>query len=443
MFLTNSSISTIDGELAIYSNGCFIKNALNQIMPNGDYLNPGIIYDDNCPEGGYTARGGIIILPTPNTANKYYIFHQAFEVFNESPFVRINRLYYSIVDMGLNGGLGEVTQKNQIILDNTQYTGVQAVKHANNADWWIITMKRNGNNYYKTLLTENGVSEVDSQIIGEVLSSNGGGQFTFSPDGTKFAKFDFMDQLMLFDFDRETGLLSNYQQMEIDTPLLGFHGLAFSQSSRFLYLSTQTKLYQLDLQAPDILASKMLVGEYDGFTWENFNLLIQVNFQRMQLGPDCRIYMAPQGPVPYYHVINHPDEPGLACGFVQRGIELPCITNYSIPNFPNYRLGTGYPVCDSNIVYVSSGYVPPPVEEVRVYPNPATSEVTVSLPSGTGPGSFTLYNATGQQLRSWALSAGQQEARFGLEGLPQGMYFWQAEQKGKALGSGKLIIQKD
>jgi hypothetical protein len=274
------------------------------------------------------------------------------------------------------------------------------------------------------------------------MTTNGGGQLAFSPDGTKFAKFDFMDQLMLFDFDRETGMLSNYQQMEIDTPIFSPHGLAFSPSSRFLYLSTQTKLYQLDLQAPDILASKTLVGEYDGFTWDIFSLVFQVTFQRMQLGPDCRIYMAPQAPVPYYHVINHPDEPGLACGFVQRGIELPCSANYSIPNFPNYRLGTGQPVCDSNIVYVSSGYVPPPVEEVRVYPNPATGEVTVSLPSGTGPGSFTLYDATGQQLRSWALSAGQQEARFGLEGLPQGMYFWQAERKGDALGSGKLIIQK-
>jgi Secretion system C-terminal sorting domain len=376
-------------------------------------------------------------------SHSYYIFHQAYEIYNESPFVRTNRLYYTVVDMQLNNGLGDVTLKNQVVLSNTIYTGLQAVRHSNNKDWWIMAMKENGNKYYKVLLTENGISEVDSQIIGDVLSVNGGGQMSFSPDGTRFAKYDFMDQLMLFDFDRSTGLLSNYQKMEIDTPAFAFSGLAFSPNSKRLYLSTQQKLFQLDLEAPDILGSKTLVGEFDGFVYEFFNLQFPVLFQRMQPGPDCKIYMTSQGPVAYMHVINNPGEPGLACNFEQRGLELPCSVNYSIPNFPNYRLGTGYPVCDSNIVYVSAGYVPPPMEKIKVWPNPADDELHLENKIfSTRPATLWLFNATGQTVRHWEMPAGQLEYSFSLDGLAEGMYFWSLVSEGRAVQNGKLVIIK-
>jgi Secretion system C-terminal sorting domain len=425
MFVTNASCSDNDGNLLFYTNGCYVKDANNNVMPNGEHLNPGLIYDDNCPDYGYTARGGIIILPSPENIDKYYIFHQAYEIFNESPFVRINRLYFSMVNMSLNGGLGDITLKNQTVLSTTQYTGLQAVKHSNNIDWWIIAMKQNGNTYYKILLTENGITEVDSQIIGDVLSINGGGQMSFSPDGSKFAKFDFTDQLMLFDFDRNTGLLSNYQKLEIDTPIFSAHSLAFSPSSRFLYLANYSSVYQLDLEATDIITSKILVGEYDGFTYEYLQFIYQTTFERMQLGPDCKIYMTPHAPVPYLHVINNPDEPGLACDFVQRGIELPCSANYSIPNFPNYRLGTGYPVCDSNIVYVSSTYVPPPSRDgMKIYPNPATNHLLVELGKGLDEdGWIIMTNTLGVQVLSERVSEGTEAIPLDTAHLPAGTYF--------------------
>ncbi len=444
MYVANVSMSDSEGNLLFYSNGCDVKNANHEIMPNGSPLNPGDSHENSCPDGGYATVGGIIALPMPNDDNKYYLFHQAFAYYNESPFVRVNRLYYSVVDMELNNGLGDVTVKNQVVLSNTFYTGLQAVKHSNNKDWWVMTIKENGNKYYKVLLTENGISEIDSQIIGDELAINGGGQITFSPDGTKFAKYDFMDQLILFDFDRSTGQLSNYQKIELDTPLFNFSGLAFSPNSKRLYASTQTKLWQLDLEVPDLLSSKTLVGEYDGLVYEFFGLQFAVAFQRMQLGPDCKIYMTSHGPVAYMHVIHNPNELGTACNFEQRGLPLPCSVNYSIPNFPHYRLGSGYPVCDSSIVNVSSGYVPPPEEEeVRVWPNPASCELHLeNIAPSIKPATLWLFNATGQPVRHWEISAGQVGHNFLLEGLSTGMYFWRVESEGRGVGNGKLIIAK-
>jgi sugar lactone lactonase YvrE len=445
MFVVNASCSDEQGNLLFYSNGCYIKNKNHEIMPNGEHLNPGIIYDDNCPEYGYIGSGGIIILPMTENPNIFYVFHQASEGFNTSPFIRTNRLYYSKVDMQLDNGKGAVVEKNQIVLTSQLHTGLQAIRHSDGNKWWVISFGKTGNNYYKTLLSPNDVITTDSQAIGDDLNISGIGQMSFSPDGEKFAHFDHNNQLSLFDFDRKNGLLSNYQHIIVDTPMIFPNALAFSPNSRFLYVSSQTVLYQYDLEAPDVSASKAIVGEYDGFEYEYVQLVYQTVFKQMQLGPDCKIYMTPQAAVPFLHVINNPDEPGLACNFVQRGIELPCSANYSIPNFPHYRLGTGYPICDSSIVYVSSGYVPPPKEEaVRVWPNPASSEVRVELSAtvSTKTSTLRLFDGTGRLVGQWELSAGSSGTAFSVADRPVGMYFWSVENEGKLLGSGKLIVQK-
>ncbi len=435
MFVANASFSDEQGNLLFYSNGCYIKNKNHEIMPNGEHLNPGVIYDDNCPDYGYTSPGGIIILNSPGDKNIYSVFHQAYEAFDESPFIRINRLYFSKIDMSLNSGLGDVVEKNKVILNSQLHTGLQAVRHSDGNKWWVITFSKTGNNFYKTLLSPNDIITTDSQAIGDELNISGIGQMSFSPNGEKFAHFDHNNQLLLFDFNRSSGELSNYQHLVVDTPFYFPNGLSFSPSGRFLYVSSYEKVYQLDLEASDILGSKVLVGEYDGLVPDTY-------FERMQLGPDCKIYITPHGPVPFLHVINHPDEPGLACGFVQRGIDLPCSANYSIPNFPHYRLGTGYPVCDSSIVYVSSGYVPPPEEEaVRVWPNPATEELNMEVDIPVDKhAKLWLFNAVGQVVKRWPVSAGRQS--FSLQGLGEGLYYWKLEGDGIGLGSGKLIISR-
>ncbi|MBK8565497.1 MAG: T9SS type A sorting domain-containing protein [Saprospiraceae bacterium] len=439
----NASCSDKQGKLLFYSNGCYIKNRNHEIMPNGNHLNPSVIYDLYCPDNGYIISGGLMALPTIDT-NIYFLLHQANELFETSPSSRI-KLYYSIVDMSLNGGFGEVTLKNQILLSSLLQGSVQAVRHENNSDWWILTLSKTGKKYYRVLLSNSGIVTIDSQSIGADLTVYTYPQMSFSPDGSKFAHFDHINHLQLYDFNRSNGKLNNYQHMVLDEPMPYLNALSFSPSGRFLYISSRFKLYQLDLEASDILGSKVLVGEYDEFKFEIGGIGYSVNFGRMQLGPDCKIYMTPHGFLPYMHVINKPDEFGTACNFVQRGIELPCSANYSIPNFPNYRLGTGQPVCDSNIVYVSSGYVPPPEKEaVRVWPNPASSEVRVELSAtvSTKTSTLRLFDGTGRLVGQWELSAGSSGTAFSVADRPVGMYFWSVEREGRGVGSGKLIISR-
>ena len=121
-------------------------------------------------------------------------------------------------------------------------------------------------------------------------------------------------------------------------------GVAISPNSRFAYCSTYEHLYQYDLWAEDIGASKVLLAEYDGY----ISPFQPTRFFAAQLAPDGKIYMCAQAPVDILHVIHQPDQLGQAARVEQHGVRLPTLNRYTLPNNPNYRLGSidGSP-CDT------------------------------------------------------------------------------------------------
>jgi hypothetical protein len=440
MYFTNTSYSNQDGELLFYTNGCKVFNANHELMENGSGLNPGDAYlTGNCPDGGNSIPQGILAIPSPGDESKVYLFHQATEFADFGTYAAY--FYYTIIDMNHDNGLGAVVKKNQLVLSDTFYINLNAVKHQNGEDWWIVFSRGYTNTFYKALLTPNGIDSIYSQEIGINQDQwwSGGGQTCFSPDGTRYARYNKKDQVLLYDFDRGTGELSNFKQLYADTTVGVRGGISFSPNSRFLYVSTQAKLWQFDMLAPDIQASKVMIDEWDGFTYFGFPVM----FYLMQLGPDCKIYMIGLNGSKFMHVINSPDEPGQACDFRQHSLELPSINNTSIPNFPNYRLGTGYPVCDSNIVYTAGRFVAPPPTRVEVWPNPASGEVTIALPMPLRKEAiWSLHDQLGREVRRAVLSAGQQEIQVGVGDVPPGLYFWKVQGEGRQVASGKLIISK-
>ncbi|MCB9295078.1 MAG: PKD domain-containing protein [Lewinellaceae bacterium] len=166
------------------------------------------------------------------------------------------------------------------------------------------------------------------------------GQACFSPDGKWYVRFntvtnsvgDFVD---IYHFDRCNGALSNHLKFNYFD---GSHsgGVAISPNSRYLYISSYLYIYQYDLWADDIEASRDTVAVYDGYTDING---LGTRFYLAQLGPDGKIYLSCPNGVRELHVIHRPDKPGPACQVEQRGILLPTFNASSLPNFPNYRLG--------------------------------------------------------------------------------------------------------
>ncbi len=441
MRVTNASMSDSIGNLLFYTNGCEIYNANDLVMDNGNKLNPGYIYDNYCQGSfeAYISINGAIALPLNDSV--HFIFHYGLKIVFDDPNVYLfnDKIYHSVVNMNYNNGLGKVVKKNQLVVEDTLHGGdLTAIRHANGKSWWVISPKEVSNRYFILLLDADENLTVSEQEIGAVTSplGTGGGQALFSPDGDTYVRYNYADGIMLFDFDRQLGQFSNYRHIDNGDSIMVTGGVAFSPNSRFLYIASQVKFYQYDLQASDIEASRVLLGEYDGY---QSPFPIATTFYHCQLAPDCKIYCNCYNGCDVLHVVNNPDEPGLACDFVQHGVQLPTSNALSLPNFPNYRLGTGQPPC----VPTATKDTEVGQAAVKVYPNPATSEVTVSLPVPLPkPSTWHLLDPLGREVRRVVLSAGQQAVEVGLAGVPPGMYFWNVESEGRPVGSGKLIIAR-
>ncbi|NUQ26676.1 MAG: hypothetical protein HUU34_22245 [Saprospiraceae bacterium] len=418
-------ISDENGDLLFYTNGCWIADRTHNMMQNGDGINPGEVHDMRCDEddmGVYTAGyQSSLILPKPGTTDIYYLFHKHIIYEYEPQFdVVADALLYTIIDMSFNNGLGKVVQKNQVLETGFLTFGqLTAVKHANGQDWWIMNSRDTTNIYSLNLLSSGGLSGPFEQAIGlpSSLASSGGGQANFSPDGTKYVRYAPYDDIFLFDFDRATGFLSNFQFIPLEENEETSGGAVFSPNSRYLYISSGLFIYQYDTDAANVAATKTVVAE-----WNGVSAPFPTLFRNAQLGPDCRIYVY-CGSCDVIQVIHYPDEQGLACQVEQQAIQLPYPMFRSMPHFPNYRLGPageeGLP-CQPVVSVQEQKWVLAPV----VYPNPVQGgQVVIETGlSDLREGTARLYTVHGALARQWAFSAVAGRFTLDVSGLPPGVY---------------------
>ena len=279
--VTNASICDTAGNLLFYTNGIRIANASHEIMENGEGLNPGEFADDHVV-GGYILNQGAMAIPVPGNDSLFYLFHTSRDYPNNQVGHHSPEFYYSLIDISQNNGLGAVVEKNQIIISDILDSGkITATRHANGRDWWILLKEYDTNGYYTVLVTPDDIIDYGVQNVGNAYP-HGLGQATFSPDGSKYVLYNLVNinegnYLNIYDFDRCIGLLSNpIHQILIDTAWSG--GVAISPNSRFLYVSSYKYIYQYDLHADDLLASKDTVAIYDGY-W--LKLLRPFNYPRV------------------------------------------------------------------------------------------------------------------------------------------------------------------
>jgi hypothetical protein len=167
--------------------------------------------------------------------------------------------------------------------------------------------------------------------------------------------------------------LYNFQHIIVPKTNFITGGCEFSPSGRFLYINTDTSLFQLDLASEDIQGSLTLVANFDGFGDP-----LPAVFFFMERTPDKRILMNVLNGSQYLHVIQKPDERGIACQFEQHAIKLPTINNFTLPYFPNYRLGAiGEELCDSITAIYDKLNDP---WKFGVFPNPSMNYLNIVTP---------------------------------------------------------------
>lgn len=328
--VTAAGLSDSSGQVLSYTNGVHMGNANWEIMENGSFLtNAFEIQGEVWPQW-------FLGLPWPGHPDKQIYFFEK-DTFNSQVSFFASKARFCVVDISQNAGLGAVSLRDSLLIADTLSLGkLTAVRHANGRDWWILINKENSNQFYRVLLDPTGPHVLDKQAVGAKVV-DGVGQAVFSPDGTHFAIYNAISPsqgayIDLYDFDRCSGLLSNHRQFHFASNDWG--GCAISPNSRFLYINYFTKAYQYDLWAPDVWASRVLIAEYNAAIDPLAN-----TFFFMQLAPDGKIYSSSTTAFLTYHVIQQPDEPGLKCQFQQHGIQLATGNAFTVPNYPNYRLG--------------------------------------------------------------------------------------------------------
>jgi hypothetical protein len=438
MYYTNGSICDSLGNLLFFSNGCSIMDANFERL--GSNINHSMFQDDYCKNSGNFIVNSLVVLPSANT-NIFNIFYENTE-YNPTITYGVNKLYWSQVNV--NDNILELSVIDSTIIDSLLFTGnVATCRHGNGKDWWLAIPAFSSefylglsNKYYLVQVSDDKIT-VKTDTIGKATDSfeDITGEAVFSPDGTKYARYNIHADIQIFDFDRCSGDFSN----PIHIPILDAAdtswsaGVAISPNSRYLYASSTNKIYQFDLQATDIPASKLTVAVYDGFT---FPATIKNRFYQCELAPDGKIYVSCPGGKRAIHVIEYPDSAGLACNVVQHKYLLTWPIVGGMPGFPNFRLGAlPDSICPKEMVVIKEP--DKPKNDIQIYPNPVNEKITIKLAENINT-NIQITNLLGQTLQTQTFTGGQTE--ISVADLPAGIVFVQVLERGKVKAVGKLVI---
>ncbi|MBT8245551.1 MAG: T9SS type B sorting domain-containing protein [Winogradskyella sp.] len=377
---TNEGCSSIsaanDGTVLFYTDGRSVWDANNNIMPNANYNSGnGLLGDPSSTSSG-------LIIPKPNDPNLYYIFTvdephhnnawayptQGPQDINGNPinfyqesFGNVpassnvddgfnNGLTYSLIDLSLNGGNGDVvvSEKNVPLITydvadfiETSYKcseKITAVAANDCESIWVITHFRD--KFYSFKIDNSGVnptpqvSEIpgDIDIVTNGYRRNAIGYIKASPDGSKIAICHNQNanvpgnqvepftsgSFWVYDFDNATGIVSNGVELLTN---ISTYGTEFSSDSKKVYVSGSNAINQFDLDNNNQQTTVFTtIGGFLG---------------AMQLAPNGKIYVINTFNNNFLDVIENPNEVGFACNYNQNGQALATGTsaNLGLPPF--------------------------------------------------------------------------------------------------------------
>jgi gliding motility-associated-like protein len=289
-------------------------------MPNGSNLLGG--FYNSCTQGA-------LIVPFPEDNQRYYLFTlEELEALSFSPVVD-NGLRYSVVDMALNGGLGDVqvaTINTPLANDLTEKLIV--IRSTEIQGFWVIAHKKNANEFLAWKIDACGVSaQPVVSTVGSIFASvpigateAWSGAMDASPDGNRIGMpVDWSDRIEFFDFNKTTGVVSNPLTVNVtDDSSPGFlrkYGACFSPDGSKFYYTNINSVYQLNLStftSAAIASSSTLIYS---------PILEPIVYPCLQIeqAPNNKLYVA-IGNAERLDEISSPNSLGLGCDYVTNAV---------------------------------------------------------------------------------------------------------------------------
>jgi len=395
------NISDSLGNILFYSAWFDVYNRNNVEMPNG-YLNGA--------GGSMSYIKQTIAFRQLNNLSKYYIFY------NGLGGIPPGSLRYSVVDMTLDGGLGDIPAGQNGILVPGGAKAIQAVtatRHHNNHDVWVVArLQSTDSNYYSSyLVNSTGVSSTpvfgNSHLLWPENANWGVNCIKISRDGTKLAAA-YDHAVEYCSFNSTTGLVT--PMFLVYPPQCSNHNIMpisaeFSIDSKYLYISAS---------GATTCPSRYFLYQYDATLTDSTQfsnsatLLCNENrCHELELAPDGKIYCSTsyeQATYPFVVyidslcVINNPSVVGTGCNYQKNVLSLQGRgSGFALPDYVEryYALINDTVHCLNHTVHFYSAIWPPADSIHWDFGDPASGASNNSLlpnPSHifTGTGSYTV-----------------------------------------------------
>ncbi len=303
------------GALLFYSDGSRIWDAGHNVMQNGT----GIGEDETTQ----SSLQGVVIVPFINDENKYYVF--------SLPSISLDRgkLFYSVVDMNLNNGLGGVVPGMKKIKTGENFTEAMTVMQGCEVAW-VVSQNLKTGEFYAYKVSANGV-DPQPVISSATYPTSLPDVYCIrpSPDSRKiatasayFSRVTNFSYLAIHDFNPATGKITN-GRMADTTARLNYYNCEFSPNGKYLYSNDGDTVFQYDITLPTkdaITASKMVVG------YSRHSQFIN----SMQLRSDGNIYIV-RYENGYLDMISNCDSRPPGCTYTDKAIRIGGRATYNLP----------------------------------------------------------------------------------------------------------------
>jgi gliding motility-associated-like protein len=287
-----ASICDASGKLMFYTNCVDVWDRTHNIMPNGT----GIAGPLNV-----SSTMGVAIAPVISNTNLFFLFSVDASI--DRP--KLAQLKYSLIDMRLNAGRGDVVAGVKgISLDSPVSEKIIVVPACGGV--WVITHHADSPvfNAYKIngLTIPAPVRSTVSGIIKQNVYCHG--EIKLSPDGQQIAMVNKIypsTKIELFHFDNKTGIVNSLYAFD---SIREVYGVEFSPDASKLYVSQWAgSVFQYDLS---------LLPNTSAVTASRFSLG-QIEASSLRRGPDKKIYFLSFDKPNQIKRINDPDKAGAAC----------------------------------------------------------------------------------------------------------------------------------
>ena len=381
----STSLSDSLGNLLFYSDGQEVYNRLNLRMPHGDSLLSSGIATSPC-----------IGFRMPGSLKKYFLFTVA-----GAPTTKWKpSVNYSVIDMSLDGGLGDIVafQKNvPLLAADSAYQTIGAVRHGSLDAYWVFVRNHGTpNKMYAFLVDVTGVHTtpvVSLSYLNFNVVANGQSEIIkISPDGkyllyaARNSPSGHYGKVELYAVDNLTGQLT--QILLFDTGTMNM-GAEFSANSEFLFMSNTIWSMSLEMYISEIRQYDLKkindVTQFQNYAYPMVEDTSDWFYGNQLLANNGKIYfihsLGDYGTqISYLGVINYPYLQGAASNIQLQAIQLINASMEGLPTFVSSYAAlfdwTGNCVADS--VSFHSHFYPPPSSFLWNFGDPSSGSANTS-----------------------------------------------------------------